>query len=257
MSMVEDFYRTHRSLVERYDQIVGIHQQKTKGSPFSPLKHHQREKLTSFANDNYDSYSKICDMEESGEFEFYDPEKEDDEDSKFDNCVELKEVQFVVTNDVMEIERLGEENKDHKARPPRIVPLYRLHLEEEATQEEEDEGDDVVREIRREPRGTAQPQPLPLNSWVAPKSVKKVSSTGPVSHELTQMRHKDSASIVLEELTYLKRSKMHSLPPNFQIDLTSALRMAQAVVYGSNLEVSSLGGFPPRLNPHIPRLEPS
>ncbi|KOM41325.1 hypothetical protein LR48_Vigan04g152300 [Vigna angularis] len=124
MSMVEDFYRTHRSLVERYDQIVGIHQQKTKGSPFSPLKHHQREKLTSFANDNYDSYSKICDMEESGEFEFYDPEKEDDEDSKFDNCVELKEVQFVVTNDVMEIERLGEENKDHKGQNKQKHNVY-------------------------------------------------------------------------------------------------------------------------------------
>ncbi|KAG2408283.1 hypothetical protein LR48_Vigan01g222400 [Vigna angularis] len=36
-------------------------------------------------------------------------------------------------------------------------PLSRLRLEEEAAQEEEDEGDDVVREIRREPRGAQAP----------------------------------------------------------------------------------------------------
>ncbi|XP_020212924.1 protein NETWORKED 4B [Cajanus cajan] len=100
VSMVEDFYRTHRSLAERYDQVTGIRNQKTGGSPFSPLKHHQSDKLMSFADDNYDSYSESCGVEESGESEVYDPEQEEED----------------ANDEVMgprkEIERLGEENKD-------------------------------------------------------------------------------------------------------------------------------------------------
>ncbi|XP_028186022.1 protein NETWORKED 4B-like [Glycine soja] len=121
VSMVEDFYRTHRSLAERYDQVTGIRQQKTGGggSPFSPLKHHQSEKLMSYADDSYDSYSESFDVEESVESEVDDPEQEEEEVTKFDNCTEEEEVQFVVANDEgmrqrKEIERLGEENKDHK-----------------------------------------------------------------------------------------------------------------------------------------------
>ncbi|XP_047159450.1 protein NETWORKED 3A-like [Vigna umbellata] len=82
--------------------------------PLSPLKHHPLEKLMSSVNDNYDSYYESCDVGESGEFEIDDPEQKEDEGSKFDNCVEPEEIQFVVANDVMEIERLGEENKDNK-----------------------------------------------------------------------------------------------------------------------------------------------
>ncbi|KAG2371557.1 uncharacterized protein HKW66_Vig0217310 [Vigna angularis] len=68
----------------------------------------------SSANDNYDNYSESCDVGESGEFKIDDPEQEEDEGSKFDNCVEQEEIQFVVANDVMKIERLGEQNKDNK-----------------------------------------------------------------------------------------------------------------------------------------------
>ncbi|TKY52554.1 NETWORKED 3A [Spatholobus suberectus] len=118
VGMVEDFYRTHRSLAERYDQVTGIRLQKTGGSPFSPLKHHQSEKLMDFADNNYDSYSESCFVEESGESEVDDPEQEEEEDTKFDNSTEEEEVRFVAANDEMmglrkEIERLGEENKDH------------------------------------------------------------------------------------------------------------------------------------------------
>ncbi|KOM47486.1 hypothetical protein LR48_Vigan07g119000 [Vigna angularis] len=49
----------------------------------------------------------------------------------------------------------GEKNEERKEELDlhASCPLCRLRLEEEAAQEEEDEGDDVVREIRREPRG--------------------------------------------------------------------------------------------------------
>ncbi|KAG5080148.1 hypothetical protein JHK86_004213 [Glycine max] len=118
VSMVEDFYRTHRSLAERYDQVTGIRQQKT-GSPFSPIKNHQSEKLMSFTHDSYDSYSECFDVEESVESEVDDPEQEEEEVTKFDNCIEEEEVKIVAANDEVmglrkEINRLGEENKDHK-----------------------------------------------------------------------------------------------------------------------------------------------
>ncbi|KAL2323611.1 hypothetical protein Fmac_027990 [Flemingia macrophylla] len=100
VSMVEDFYRTHRSLAERYDQVTGIRQQKTEGSPFSPLKHHQSNKLMSFADESYDSYSESCGIEESVESEVSDPEQEE-EDAK-DKAMGLRK----------EIERLGQEKKD-------------------------------------------------------------------------------------------------------------------------------------------------
>ncbi|KAK7392354.1 hypothetical protein VNO78_20790 [Psophocarpus tetragonolobus] len=117
VSWVEDFYRTHRSLAERYDQVTGIRQQKTGGSPFSPLKHHQSEKLMNFADDSYDIYSESCDIEESVESEVDDPEQQEEKDTKLDNCTEEEELPFVAANDEVmvprkEIERLGEENID-------------------------------------------------------------------------------------------------------------------------------------------------
>ncbi|KAG2401579.1 Protein NETWORKED [Vigna angularis] len=48
VSMLEDFYRTHRSLAERYDQIAGIRLE----DPFSPLKHHQEEEYEEFEIDD-------------------------------------------------------------------------------------------------------------------------------------------------------------------------------------------------------------
>ncbi|RDX69040.1 Protein NETWORKED 3A, partial [Mucuna pruriens] len=135
VSMVEDFYRTHRSLAERYDQVTGIRQQKAGGSPLSPLKHRQSEKLMNFADDSYDSYSESCDVEESGESEVDDPEQEEEVDTKFNNCTEEEGVRFVAANnEVMglkkEIERLNEENKDQ------IEEKYNIYDEELMSREE-------------------------------------------------------------------------------------------------------------------------
>ncbi|KAJ1378357.1 Sodium/solute symporter superfamily [Sesbania bispinosa] len=122
VSMVQDFYRTHRSLAERYDQVkpdTGIRLLKTGESPFASSKFHQSDKLMTFADNNkgYDSYSENCDVEES-EVDYLEQEKK--EGTKFDYNKEKKEVQFVAANDEVlkrlreEIERLNEENKAHK-----------------------------------------------------------------------------------------------------------------------------------------------
>ncbi|KAJ1435708.1 Protein Networked [Sesbania bispinosa] len=124
VSMVQDFYRTHRSLAERYDQVkpdTGIRLLKTGESHFASSKFHQSDKLMSFAdNKGYDSYSEKCDLEESVESEVDYLEQEKEEGTKFDNNKEKKEVQVVAANDEVlkslreEIERLNEENKAHK-----------------------------------------------------------------------------------------------------------------------------------------------
>ena len=148
ITMVEDFYRAHRSLAERYDQIrsdPGARLGSTLSSPFLSTKYQQPEKPTSprgqtcknfttvmgspfsynkFGQEKftmkklYDSYSETCDSELSGESEVDDPEREND--SQGDK--ELGEEEEVssrvsnveVTNLYEEIERLKEENKIQK-----------------------------------------------------------------------------------------------------------------------------------------------
>ncbi|KAK7277711.1 hypothetical protein RJT34_22726 [Clitoria ternatea] len=119
VSMVQDFYRTQRSLVERYDQVSCTRVSKTVGPPFSSSKYHQSEKLMSFADNSYDSYSENYDAEESAESEVDDPEQEEEEGTKFDTCAKDEDVRFATANDEAmrlrkEIERLNEENKAHK-----------------------------------------------------------------------------------------------------------------------------------------------
>ncbi|KAK7337390.1 hypothetical protein VNO77_17961 [Canavalia gladiata] len=118
VSMVEDFYRTHRSLAERYDQVkpdtTGIGHLVSGGSPFASAKY-QLEKLMSFSDNGYDTYSEEhCDVYESEESEVDDPEQEEEEGTKFLNCT--KEEQVVAANDEGmrlrdEVKRLNEENK--------------------------------------------------------------------------------------------------------------------------------------------------
>lgn len=123
VSMVEDFYRAHRSLAERYDQGKPdtIRLLKTEESPFGSSKdHHQSEKLMSFAEKGYDSYSENCDVEESVESEIDDPEHEEEENNtKFADYKEKEKVWFVAASDEVmklrkEIERLSEVNKAGK-----------------------------------------------------------------------------------------------------------------------------------------------
>jgi len=79
ISMVEDFYRAHRLLAERYDQLKsdsGNRLLATFGSPFSTK--HRPEKLMSVKTDQtYDSHSETCDSEDSAGSEVDDPEQDE------------------------------------------------------------------------------------------------------------------------------------------------------------------------------------
>ncbi|KAL9332216.1 hypothetical protein ACSQ67_001826 [Phaseolus vulgaris] len=128
VSMVEDFYRTHRSLAERYDQVKpdtsGIGHLVTVGSPFASAKY-QIEKLMCFSDNGYDTYSEHCDVYESEESEVDDPkqeeEEEEEEGTKFVNsCTEKeKALSVAVSDDELmklrdEVRRLNEENNAHR-----------------------------------------------------------------------------------------------------------------------------------------------
>ncbi|KAK7259442.1 hypothetical protein RIF29_25049 [Crotalaria pallida] len=116
--MVEDFYRTHRSLAERYDQIkpdTGVGFLATGGgSPFASAKY-QIEKLMSFADNGYDTYSENCYIEDCTESEVDDPEQEEEEE---EDTQENQVLLMAVDDEVMklkdEIKRLNEENKAHE-----------------------------------------------------------------------------------------------------------------------------------------------
>ncbi|XP_054776626.1 protein NETWORKED 3A-like [Prosopis cineraria] len=105
--MVEDFYRTQRSLAERYDQVksdTGIRLLTTEVSPFSPTKY-QSDNIMGFKDRSYDSYSENCDAEESVESEIDDSElKLTTKFAEEDEVMKLKE----------EIQSLREENRAYK-----------------------------------------------------------------------------------------------------------------------------------------------
>ncbi|KAL2345371.1 hypothetical protein Fmac_006656 [Flemingia macrophylla] len=120
--MVEDFYRSHRSLAERYDQVKP--DTYSGGSPFASAKY-QFEKLMSFSDHGYDidtySHSEHCDAYESDESEVEDPEHEVEEEGTklLHNCTKSDHVSFgVVTDEVMklrdEIKKLNEVNKANR-----------------------------------------------------------------------------------------------------------------------------------------------
>lgn len=119
ITMVEEFYRSHRSLAERYDQVKsdsGSRLLTTWASPLSFTKYRaDKLMIMSFTERSYDSYSETYEPEESGESEVDDPEQE--EESKFNEVVEEEEeVSSEVDNyQVMklkeELDKLKEENK--------------------------------------------------------------------------------------------------------------------------------------------------
>ncbi|PNY08053.1 hypothetical protein L195_g004564, partial [Trifolium pratense] len=150
VSMVEDFYRRHRLLAERYDQVRPESGIRLLNPPAS-CKHSQSEKLTSFDDDRgYDSYSysESCDVEESVESEIDDPEHEEEEH---------EEVRSVAANDVMklrkEIEILGEKKKGHKDQIKQIqkddmLDVMKLREEiERSEKENEAHKDELKQEI--------------------------------------------------------------------------------------------------------------
>lgn len=120
ISMVEDFYRTHRSLAERYDQVKsepGTRLLTPWSSPLSFTKY-RLEKSLSLSDKAYDSYSEACGPEESEESEVDDP---DEEDEILQNHLDSETEQVsggAGSEELMrlreEVERLREENKVQK-----------------------------------------------------------------------------------------------------------------------------------------------
>ncbi|KAK2990568.1 hypothetical protein RJ640_019848 [Escallonia rubra] len=118
ISMVEDFYRAHRSLAERYDLVKADpgtrHSTPWTSSPVSFAKH-RYEKLMCSTEKSYDSYSETYGPEESGESEVDDPEQ--DEEEEVQSKREMEEISSGVGNIEMtrlteEIVRLKQENNE-------------------------------------------------------------------------------------------------------------------------------------------------
>ncbi|XP_022771032.1 protein NETWORKED 3A-like isoform X2 [Durio zibethinus] len=78
ISLIGDFYRAHRSLAERYDQVKSDPRTRlvtTLGSPFSSMKY-RSEKTINVTEKTYDSCSETFDSEDYAESEVEDPEHE-------------------------------------------------------------------------------------------------------------------------------------------------------------------------------------
>ncbi|MBA0583520.1 protein NETWORKED 3A [Gossypium raimondii] len=138
ISLVEDFYRSHRLLAERYDQIKldpGNRLVTTLGSPFSSMKYCHSEKAINLMDKLYDSSSETFESEDYAESEVDDPEhdetgeevKDPKQEDKYEaglvtkegHVVKEDESSKVFGDELMksreEIEKLKEENKVQKA----------------------------------------------------------------------------------------------------------------------------------------------
>ncbi|KAK4732202.1 hypothetical protein R3W88_025190 [Solanum pinnatisectum] len=124
VNMVEDFYKTHRLLAEKYDQIKCESGTRLMTQPWmSPLsftKYHPQKTLMSATEISYDSYSEIFDPEsELSDSEVEDPDLEEEEEIQTPKSKkETMEVSsgIRVNNDefvklMEEIEKLKEENR--------------------------------------------------------------------------------------------------------------------------------------------------
>ncbi|KAK2649318.1 hypothetical protein Ddye_016807 [Dipteronia dyeriana] len=142
ISMVEDFYRAHRSLAERYDQVrseTGTRLLTTFGSPFKP----KPQKLMNVMDQTYCSYSGTSDAEDYAESEVDDPEQEDEihveneievEDPELENepevDQEMKEDEVSEwENEILVGQELAEDSVSSEARDDEIMKL-REEIEE-------------------------------------------------------------------------------------------------------------------------------
>ncbi|KAK8588261.1 hypothetical protein V6N13_087201 [Hibiscus sabdariffa] len=110
ISLVQDLYRAHRSLAERYDQAKTDAGTRILGSSFSSIKSNSQKTINVTEEGiTYDSQSDTCDSEDLPESEIDDPKHgvpcEVSSEGSEDEIRKLKE----------EIERLKEENKTQKA----------------------------------------------------------------------------------------------------------------------------------------------
>ncbi|KAE8660626.1 classical arabinogalactan protein 26-like [Hibiscus syriacus] len=133
ISLVGDFYRSHRLLAERYDEIKsdpGTRLVTTLGSPFASMKYHSDKAMNSM-DKIYDSSSDTIDSNDYAESEVDDPEHDESadevEEHKYETGkvtkgrhIEKEEAATNVFDDEAmklreEIEKLKEENKAQKA----------------------------------------------------------------------------------------------------------------------------------------------
>lgn len=115
ISMVEEFYRSHRLLAERYDQVKSDSGSRLL-SPWAPalsFTKYRGDKLMCSTERSYDSYSETYEPEECGDSEVDDPEP--DEESKFNDEVDNEVSSEAGSEEVLklreEIAKLKEENK--------------------------------------------------------------------------------------------------------------------------------------------------
>lgn len=125
VTMVEDFYRTHRSLAERYDLVKAEHGTTrilSSSSPFSsplPFTKYRLEKSASLNFGGYDSYSEVCGPDESDESEVDDPEVEEEVAQVVEPGV--KDFSSIVTDEELvrmkdEVRKLEEENEAQRTK---------------------------------------------------------------------------------------------------------------------------------------------
>ncbi|KAJ7977496.1 protein NETWORKED 3A-like [Quillaja saponaria] len=141
ISLVQDFYRTHRSLAERYDLVKsesGTRLLTTLGSPFASTTMCQSGKSICLEK-TYDSYSETCDTEDLAESEIDDPEQEDE--NKLDDISKEEETSCLALSDEVmklreEIEKLREDNR----------------IQKEQLKQKDEEKIEVIEKLREENR---------------------------------------------------------------------------------------------------------
>lgn len=161
ISMVEEFYRAHRSLAERYDLVKSDHGTRlltTFGSPFMSIKQHKQEKVISMMDQSYNSYSESSDAEEYAESEVDDPEQEGEiqiekefgevEDPELVNETqvdeEIKEDEDPVQEDVIEVDQ--EPKKDSVPSEVYNDEIMKLREEIETLKEENERQKDQLKQ---------------------------------------------------------------------------------------------------------------
>lgn len=162
ISMVEEFYRAHRSLAERYDLVKSDHGTRlltTFGSPFMSIKQHKQEKVISMMDQTCNSYSESSDAEEYAESEVDDPEQEGEiqiekefgevEDPELVNETQVdeeikEEDEDPVQEDVIEVDQ--EPKKDSVASEVYNDEIMKLREEIETLKEENERQKDQLKQ---------------------------------------------------------------------------------------------------------------
>ncbi|OWM87199.1 protein NETWORKED 3A-like isoform X2 [Punica granatum] len=154
ISLVQDFYRAHRSLAERYDQIKSESSARlltTLGSPFSGEKSRQEKPVpTPIVDKNYDSYSESFDHDENAESEVEDPDEDNGSDGP-----EVETPRALPKREQARIGRLaspGRTIKEDDGEELRKLrdEIERLSKENRAQREQLEQKDEEKREVIRQ-----------------------------------------------------------------------------------------------------------